>query len=268
MKKLIIASLFIATSCFANELKLYTGHITGLYNSIGHELCDVLNCSTEISKGSIDNINKLNQNPNSLAIVQSDSLEKFINQVNVIKTLYNEPYTIVVRANSDIKSFTDLKGKIVNTAKDSSGSYLAIENLLSIYKMNFSDFKKTDQFTTNSQGRALCQEKIDAFIYVMGHPNLNLQVAAEECDLKFVPIDDKLSKDFVAQHTAFTLGEIKADIYPFNHTSTKTIAVKAILVASKKMDITLLNQLKAKLKESYNNLQSRNFGLNGINLED
>jgi TRAP transporter TAXI family solute receptor len=268
MKKLIIASIFFATTCFANDqITLYTGNMTGLYYSIGSEICDILNCNIVTSSGSIENIQKLKDDPTSLAIIQSDALAKFSNELTIVRPLYTEAYTFIVTANSNIASFPDLKDKIVNVGKTNSGSYFAVENLLNLYKMNFSNFKATKQLTINQQGTALCQGKIDAYIYVAGHPNLSLQATAHQCSVKIIGIDDQIAQNLVTNNKAFSFTEIAANLYPFNHDPIKTLGIKAVLVASKNMDPNVLSKLKDMLDKSYNDLKSRNSLLNGINLD-
>ena len=254
MKRLITDSIviFFALTCFAsNERLLYTGNVTGLYYTIGTKLCNILHCFVKTSKGSIENINKLNNAPNSLAIIQSDILNEHLGQFTPLLTLYEESYSLVVRADSKIHTFKDLQGKTVNIGKTGSGAHYAIKNLLKLYQMDISDFKKTSYLPVNIQGQALCKGLIDAALYVTGHPNSNLQEASNNCELKILPLNDQLSKDLIAQNNFFISSKIKANTYPGNHEDIYTIGVKAMLVGSKNLSPDYrqeITELETKLK--------------------
>jgi TRAP transporter TAXI family solute receptor len=268
MKKLIIASLLtLSFNCWAEDFNLYSGNITGVYYGLGDKICDILDCTPKTSTGSIDNIQKLNKDPNGLAIVQYDVFQANSDQLITINTLYSEAFTLVTKADSDINSFKDLKDKIVNVDSSNSGTYFALEKLIKAYQMDFLNFKETKNISMHKQGVALCNGKIDATLNIIGHPNVNLQATANECKLKIIPINDAIAKQFISQNKAFNLTEIKANIYPFNPENIKTIGVKALLVASKKIDPKLLAQLKNKLNASYDSLKSKSNGLNGIALD-
>ena len=201
MKKLIIASILtVYANSYAEEpFNLYTGSTSGSYYSIGISLCDILDCEEKASSGSLDNINRITKDKNALAIIQSDVLSKNLDKVRKIKSIYNESYNLVVRDDSNINSFEDLKGKNINIDRVNSGSYFAAENLMKIYNINFSDFQKVTYLPINKEVHALCDSKIDAFLYVTAHPNVALQAASLDCNLKIISINDDKIKNAIAK---------------------------------------------------------------------
>ncbi len=269
MKKLIIISV-LAMRSFAQAdaiIPLYTGSMSGIYYSIGSKLCDFFDCEEKSSSGSLDNLARLNKDPNAIAIVQSDVLKQNSDQFLLVQSLYSEAYTLVVKADSKIKSFKDLKGKNIDINKINSGTYFAVENLLKLYNMSFSDFAKVSYLPVNKQGSALCAGEIDAYLTVVGHPNVSLQMAASECDLTIVPMDDVETKSLLANNSAFVMVDIPKGTYPFSNEVITTIGVKSVLIASKKLPKDQLNQLVLKLKDSYNKLKQAKPSINGILLD-
>ena len=270
MKKLIIASIF--TCCInanAQEpVPLYTGSICGNYYSIGSSLCDILDCEEQASNGSLDNLSIITKDKNALAIIQSDVLSKNLDKVRKIKGIYREAYTLVVRGDSDVTSFEDLKGKSINVDKINSGSYFAAENLMTIYNINFSDFKKVTYLPVKKGVEALCDKNIDAFLYVAAHPNVILQDAALDCNLKIIPINDDKTKKILATDDSFFATKIAKNTYPFVKEDIDTMGVEAIIVASKELTEKQYNKLKLQVIEEYNKLKLNKPLFNGIRLED
>ena len=270
MKKLIIASILLCyIIAYATEsIPLYTGNISGNYYSIGSGLCDILDCEEKASAGSIDNVNKVVKDKNSLAIIQSDVLGENLDKVRKIKSIYQEAYILFVRNDSDATSFEDLKGKRINIDKVNSGSYFAAINLMKIYNINFSDFQNVTYLPVNNEVDALCNKKIDAFLYVASHPNVILQAAALDCDLKIIPINDNKTKELLAKNKSFIPVKITKDTYPFVKNDIETMGVEAVIVASKELTEKQYDKLKLQVIEAYSKLKLNKPLFNGIKLED
>lgn len=275
MKKFIIVKLIIlfTANALAKEypkVNLYTGNVTGVYFSIGKQICNIVNCEVKISNGSKDNIVKLTENKTSqLAIVQSDILNAAVygfgtykgiasKNIKAVIPLYNEAYTIVVRSNSSIKNFADLKGKKINMGKESSGMPHAINNLLKLYEMKISDFSQIRNLPLTTQGRALCKGIIDAAIYVVGHPNTTLHNAASNCQLRILSINDKKARALIKKYPFFVNTKIRAGTYEGNDVDINTIGVQAILVSSSSTPNDLIYNIIEKLADSEQKLREIN----------
>ena len=111
-----------------------TGGVTGVYYPAGGSICRLVNrsrrehglrCVVESTGGSISNLEDLRSGHLDMGIVQSDWLYHAHNgsevfndtgadqSLRVMFALHSEPFTILVRKDSDIKSFNDLRGKQV-----------------------------------------------------------------------------------------------------------------------------------------------------------
>ena len=48
------------------------------------------------------------------------------------------------------------------------------------------DFKLASELKGSERSQALCDNKIDAFVYVVGHPNGSIKEATTSCDAKLI----------------------------------------------------------------------------------
>ncbi len=282
MKKFIIVSLSLfSLNSIANDetLEIYTGNISGTYYSIGQELCNPLeNCQVATSNGSIENIDELTDSDNKrLAIVQSDVLHDAYYGLGVFEgydykniatlcPLYEEAYTIVVRANSKIKSFKDLKKKIVNVGKKNSGNYQATKKLLELYNMKMYDFKHISYLPIDTQGEALCKGTIDAAIYAIHHPSKLINETAKLCNIRILTLDNQNIQNLVKTQPYYIYTIIKANTYPGNNKDTKTLGVMATLAAPLSLSSNYVYNLMHKINDSKYKLKLLHPKLHDISL--
>ncbi|NVP01987.1 TAXI family TRAP transporter solute-binding subunit, partial [Photobacterium damselae subsp. damselae] len=139
----IAATLLLAGQASAQEfITIGTGSVTGVYYPTGGAICKLVNkdrkdhnirCSVESTGGSIYNINTLRSGELDFGVVQSDwqyhgynGSSKFKEQgpypkLRAVFSIHTEPFNIIARADSGIKTLADLKGKRVNIGNPGSG---------------------------------------------------------------------------------------------------------------------------------------------------
>eukprot|EP01026_Neomeris_dumetosa_P068146 TRINITY_DN6663_c0_g1_i7.p3 TRINITY_DN6663_c0_g1~~TRINITY_DN6663_c0_g1_i7.p3 ORF type:complete len:174 (-),score=21.81 TRINITY_DN6663_c0_g1_i7:11-532(-) len=135
---------FGAGSALAQDGKFITigtGGVTGVYYPTGGAICRLVNkgkkehgirCSVESTGGSVYNINTIREGELDMGVAQSDwqyhaynGTSKFEDQgpfegLRSVFSVHAEPMTIIARADADINSLDDLKGKRVNVGKKES----------------------------------------------------------------------------------------------------------------------------------------------------
>ncbi|MFW7526284.1 TAXI family TRAP transporter solute-binding subunit [Vibrio ostreicida] len=233
-----------------------TGGVTGVYYPTGGAICRLVNkakkehgirCSVESTGGSIYNINTIRAGELDLGIAQSDwqyhgynGTSKFekagpFKELRAVFSVHPEPFTVVARADSGIKRFEDLKGKRVNIGNPGSGQRGTMEVLMERYGWQKSDFKLASELKAAEQSKALCDNKIDAMVYVVGHPSGAIQEATTSCDSNIItvasPEVDKLLSDASYYRTATVPG----GMYKGNTVDTQTFGVGATFVSSTKV---------------------------------
>ncbi|HZV93381.1 MAG TPA: TAXI family TRAP transporter solute-binding subunit, partial [Caldimonas sp.] len=154
--------------------------------------------------------------------------------LRAVFSVHPEPFTLVARKEAGITKFTDLKGKRVNVGNPGSGTRSAMEELLAAEGMKMSDFALASELKADEHGPALCDNKIDAFFYGVGHPSANIQDPTTTCGAKLVPLDDPKIDALVAKHPYYAKVVIPGNLYANNPQPTPTYGVTATMVTSAK----------------------------------
>jgi hypothetical protein len=271
---------------------LGTGAVSGTYYPTGKFICHFVNkykdktkirCSVESTKGSISNINSVSNEELDFAIVQSDILynstngyKSFINnkQQNIksIMAIYPELFTLVASKKSHIKSIMDIKNKRINIGSPGSGNEVTSLEMLKVLKLKTSDLKPS-RLDSIEMPDALKDNKIDAYFYMVGHPNQNIKYASNSISVRIIPIEGELIDKLILKNPYFIKSFIPGGIYKGNGNNINTFGVKAVLVANKNVsDYTVYNFVKAifdnfeefkSLHPSYKNITKKSL-LEGI----
>ncbi|MCB1919056.1 MAG: TAXI family TRAP transporter solute-binding subunit [Candidatus Competibacteraceae bacterium] len=249
---LLLLNLIVGTPVMAADVNtqpvgMVTGSKTGTYIQFGNDIAGVaktvgLDILVKDSKGSIDNIRRMNSKENAaLGIVQSDVLgflsrsespemRQLAGRLRLIFPFYNEEVHLF--ANKSIQSFGDLQGKRVVVGEEGSGNWLTAINLLQLTGAKPSELL---QIAPLSGVTAVLKGEADAMFYVAGKPvslftkvgNLinKPEFAAMLANVHFVPLDDpKMLREYVATR-------IGPSDYEWLDRETPTIAVKAVLMS-------------------------------------
>ncbi|MCW5588623.1 MAG: TAXI family TRAP transporter solute-binding subunit [Legionellales bacterium] len=257
IRKLFFSLLFLSTLCFANlpihTITIGTGKKQGLYYPLGQALCNVINqhqktihCGVIASHGSLENLLALEQGKIQFAIIQSDwqfhayqgnptylqdSKLKYKN-LRSLFSLYNEPLTIIVRNDSAIRSYEELKNKIIDIGQEGSGSYATVKTLLHLLGWQENDFHIVNNIPTENEKAALCQGKIDALIEVVGHPNQHLYDISQTCPIRLITIPTAKIHQVTAQFPFYTTMTIRPHLYRGNSSAVTTFGVQATLITT------------------------------------
>jgi len=263
-----IAASFGSVSASANQtfVTIGTGGQTGVYYVVGQSMCRLVNrgtsdhgikCTAPSTGGSVANINAIRQGQQDMGMAQSDwqyyalngekhdSFKKQgkFNELRALFSVHNEPFTVVARADSGIKHFDDLAGKRVNLQNPGSGTRGTMELIMSEKGWDKGTFKLASELKASEQAQALCDNKIDAMLYSVGHPSGAIKEATTSCDAKVIPVTgpviDKLinSNDFYAEAT------IKGGMYKGSDSDVTTFGNAATMVTSSTVDADTVYQV-------------------------
>ena len=232
-----------------------TGGVTGVYYAAGGAICRLVNkdrskhgyrCTVESTGGSVANINTVRAGDLDFGVAQSDwnyhgykgtsSFEKngAFSDLRSVFSLHPEPFTVVALAEANVKSFDDLKGKRVNVGNPGSGTRASMEQLLAAKGWKMGDFSLASELKADEHGAALCDNKIDAFFYGVGHPSANIQDPVTTCGAKLVNITGPAIDKLVADNSYYAKATIPAGLYKGNDQATQTYGVLATFVTSAK----------------------------------
>jgi TRAP transporter TAXI family solute receptor len=175
--------------------------------------------------------------------------------LRAVFSIHSEPFTVMARDDSGIKNFMDLKGKRVNIGNPGSGQRGTMEVLMQKLGWNKASFKLASELKATEQSRALCDNKIDAMIYTVGHPNASIKEAATACDAHLVPVDGKTVVALIEAHSYYASATIPGGLYRGSDNDTQTFGVKATLVTSAKVDEDVVYELVKAVFENLDNFR-------------
>lgn len=266
----IVLLLFFSWSNGANAgdkrvISLGTGGITGVYYPTGGGICRVLNkerekhgirCALEATFGSVSNIERVLKGELDVGIAQSNNLDKQgggnrqeTSKLRTLLVLYPEYFTVIVRKNSSIKRFQDIKGKKISIGKEGSSLRATMTDLMLRKGWQSDDFSRTLSLDSAAQASALCEGVIDVMIYTVGHPSAAAREATEDCESRLIPVEGKAIEQLLMDNAYYHWATIPGAIYKGNIKSTPTFGVSAALFTSKDMsDDTAYAIVKALLE--------------------
>jgi TRAP transporter TAXI family solute receptor len=161
-------------------------------------------------------------------------------------SLHPEPFTVVARADAGIKNFNDLKGKRVNIGNPGSGQRGTIEVIMKAKGWTNSDFALASELKASEQASALCDNKIDAMVYVVGHPSGAIKEATTSCESNLVEVNDAAIDMLVNENSYYRKAVIPGGMYQGNPDDVVTFGVGATIVSSASVpDDVVYNVVKA-----------------------
>ena len=255
MKKIFIIPLItiLTIPIFSAEfITIGTGSVTGTYYPTGGAVCRLVNkykketkirCSVESTGGSVYNINNIKNGELDFGIAQSDIVyqaskgqKKFegnaVKKLRSVMAIYPELFTLVTRADSEIKNIMDIKGKRINLGNPGSGNEATALGLFDALGINKKDLELAGVLKAGEAPDALRDNKIDGYFYMVGHPTANIKDAANSVDIAITPINGKEVNSFVKTNPYFAQADVPSGLYKGVNTPIPTFGVKAVLVTS------------------------------------
>ena len=150
-------------------------------------------------------------------------------------TVYPEIFTLMTRRDAGIKRFEDIRGKRVNIGSPGSGTRATMDLVMNAYGIKRSDLKSAPELKFIELAPALCDSKIDAFVYVAGHPNEVLNDAATSCATSIAAVAGAPIDQIVASQPFYAKADIPAKMYKGTDTARPSFGMVATVVVSADM---------------------------------
>lgn len=244
-----------------------TGGVTGVYYPTGGAICRLVNktrkehgirCSVESTGGSVYNANAIANGELDMGVVQSDVQYNAYNGTGTFKdrgadkdlravfSVHPEPFTVVARKDSGITKFAQLKGKRVNIGNPGSGQRNTMEVVMKVLGWTKDDFKLASELKSAEQAKALCDNKVDAIVFTVGHPNGSIKEATTSCDAVLVSVTGPEIDKLVKENGYYRKAVIPGGMYRGTDEDTATFGVGATFVSSAKVpENVIYNAVKA-----------------------
>lgn len=253
-----------------------TGGVTGVYYPTGGAICRLVNkgrkahgirCSVESTGGSVYNLNTIRAGELDMGVAQSDwqyhavhGTSKFTEvgpnkELRAVFSVHPEPFTVVARADSGIKNFEDLKGKRVNIGNPGSGQRGTMEVVMKTLGWKKSDFALASELKSAEQSSALCDNKIDAIVFTVGHPSGSIKEATTSCDSVLVNVKGAAIDKLIKDKDYYRSATIPGGMYRGNPTDVRTFGVGATFVSSTNTPAKTVYQVVKAVFENFDSFQ-------------
>ncbi|MES2983602.1 MAG: TAXI family TRAP transporter solute-binding subunit [Pseudomonadota bacterium] len=263
-----------------NIITIGTGSVTGVYYPAGGAICRLINrgrkehgirCFVESTGGSIYNIRALRDGEISFGIVQSDWQYNAYRGEGVfadgppfrdlrsVFSLHSEMFTVAVGKNSNIKQFSDLKGKRVNLGDAGSGMREIMQSLMELHSWTKRSFEEASELKPTDAAKELCDGKIDAMVFAAGHPNGLIQEITTNCGAKIIPVEGAEVNKLLAENPFYARTAIPGGMYQGNPQNTPTFGVKATLVTTADADEETVYQLTKAVFDNFDSFKTLHF---------
>jgi TRAP transporter TAXI family solute receptor len=256
----------------ADNLVLATGGTAGTYYPFGGAMAKIwnskikdMNVTAQTSGASGENVRLINKKEVELALVQSDTLDFAFNAkeafkeplkgMSVIATLYPEIVQVVVRADSPMKTFADLKGKKVGVGAPGSGTEANFRQLMDAYGMKKEDVN--GQYLSFSESAEAFKDKhIDAFIVTAGIPNAAIMDISTQNEVRILTIPADITTKMIKKYPFLAAVKVPANTYKGLAADVPTVAVNAVLIAGNQLKEGMVYNLTKALFENQTELAS------------
>lgn len=260
---LAAASLVSLQAQAETFITIGTGGQTGVYYVVGQSICKLVNrgqadhgikCTAPSTGGSVANINAIKEGSMDMGVAQSDwqayaysgapefESGKF-EDLRAVFSVHGEPFTVVARADAGIESFDDLKGKRVNIGNPGSGQRGTMEVIMSALGWSKDDFALASELKSAEQSAALGDNKVDAIVFTVGHPNGSIQEATTTTEAKLIPVEGAEIDGLVDANSYYAKATIPGGMYKGSDADTNTFGVKATFVSSATVDEETIYQV-------------------------
>ena len=232
------------------RLNMGAGWVTGVYyplagamSRVAYAHIDDLSLTVESSGASVVNSNLIGSGDLDLAIVQNDVAyyayngllrddfqRKPVTNMRGLFTLYPEPVQLVVRADSGIRTPSDLAGKRVAVGPLGSGAEVNALQVLEAAGLKESDLAAAERLEAGEAADYLRDGRVDAAFFTVGIGAAVIADLAVGQRINVVSIDGEYADRLFAMEDFYAMATIPAGTY--NQVgAAQTIAVVSMVVA-------------------------------------
>ncbi len=251
-----IAAALSPAMAQTHSIKIGGGPTGGTFNTFTNAMAiylpkvvDGLQASSVGSGGSVENVKRVSSGESDLGLCYGvDSKLGYLGELpqdaakyenlRSMGYVYGAPAQLVVRADSDIKSAMDLKGKRVGLGSAGSGAAASAERFFRHIGL-WDDFKPTFQ-GYSAAASSFKDGKLDAFWVLVGYPNASVIEASVQEKIRLVDVGVEAEKTGFYNEFAYTPATIPAGTYGKDMPECKTFQDSTILSVSKDLSEQLV----------------------------
>lgn len=247
---LLVSILGVAIGAQAENYTIGTGSQSGTYYPYGGVLAKIwsdnlpdFNMRVEVTAASVENTIKVVQDKQLVGLAMGDVViqaqegsKPFSRSLDVavLSALYPNVVQFVVRADSDIYSLKDLKGKTVSLGAPGSGTRVSARSILSVLGLD-EDSMNVQSLNFSATSEALANGQIDAGVFVGGTGLGAITELALTRDIRVLDFSAKDMKSIMGALPAYQSVDVEQGVYSGVESFTAP-AVWNVLVVNKRLD--------------------------------
>ena len=279
----------VSVALAPTPVTLATGIPGGVYHPVGNAICRMFNLASEqqakpcvgvSSDGSVANIRRIENGTSTFGLSQTDVAYAAFHgegpfaaagpdpKLRMLITLYPETFTVVARAETNIRNFQDLHGKRIGLGKSGAGYTFTRDIVLGSYGWTIQDLERLPELGPAEQNQALCSNKVDAIFFQAGHPNGLTQEATTLCQARLVRVAGPPIDRLLATHPYYIASVIPGGMYAGNPEDVPTIGTQAILVTSSDQSDELAYAVVKAVFENFADFRRLHPALAKLKIED
>lgn len=211
-----------------------SGTTTGSYYAAASAVAKIFNrksadyrmrLATVASPGSVANIDDVSAGKAAFGIAETELIKRAVQGVRPwegkertnlrgVLGLFVASVTIVAATDTGIRTIPDLKGKRLNIGAPGSIDNTYAAAFLQMSGLNPGEVKRIEQSTALAP-ELLQKGEIDAYICIVGHPNLTVLEASQgKRKVLLVPMDNALIEQLVTNNPLLTAVAVPTKYYP------------------------------------------------------
>jgi uncharacterized protein len=271
---IVVAALVAA--CSPNDppggegrLSIATGGAGGVYQVYGGGLADLLSdelpdspTTAETTSASVDNLLLVANRDSDIAFALEDSAIDAVRgsesfgealPVQALATLYPNITQVVVKADSDIESLEDLRGRTVSVGSPGSGTEVIALRLLNVAGLDADEDLAKRQLGVGESVQALRDGSIEAFFWSGGVPTGAVTDLATTDEIRLLQTDQYRDALLSEYGEAYQRTTVEDDEYE-GVAGVTTIAVPNVLMVHEDMNEELAYRITKALYEGKDRL--------------
>jgi TRAP transporter TAXI family solute receptor len=250
---LAASSLALATGVALAQQRLFfgiaTGGTGGTYYPLGGMLAQLISnkatvagqkvsATAEAAGASVGNAKLLGNKEIESAFVAADIMDAAYNgagqfqgapikNLRALGALYPETVQLITRADFNINSVRDLKGKSISSGAPGSGQYQLLTDLLKVYGMSRADVKEDLSSFTQAVDK-IKDGNLHATLITAGVPTAAVTDFAQSHALKVIPLTGPEIAELRKQQPYYAEVPLPANTYKGQTAAVPTLAVMAV----------------------------------------
>jgi TRAP transporter TAXI family solute receptor len=281
----LVVAFFICGRAVAAEqfVNVLTGGTSGVYyplgvalaNAIGKEMPNV-KTSAQATKASVENLNLLQAGRGEVAFTLGDSLSDAwkgseeagfkspLKKLRGIAAIYPNYIQIVARADTEIKTLRDLKGKKISVGAPKSGTELNARAILGAAGLSYKDFSKVEYLSFGESVELMKNRQLDVTLQSAGLGVASLKDLATAIDIVVVAIPPDVVKK--VNDPAYMSAPIPANTYNGQVSAVPAVAVQNYLVTREDLSVDAAYRITKALWTSLDQLANAHVAAKAIEL--